>query len=283
MSDLDCYTFLQKHLQAGEACVVATLVDICGSAPQNVGARVLVSSTGLLWGTIGGGKIEARVIAEAQEMLTHQSTHCFKQWNLQTEIGMTCGGVVRVFFEAYYPQGWTIAVFGAGHVAQALIPLLTTLSCRVLCFDPRPEWIARLPIHPSLHAQVQENLVAQVEHLPEQTFLLSLTMGHAHDRPILQAALERWQRNPRAFAFLGVMGSPAKAAKLRQELKQAGCDPELVARLSCPVGLPLGTNAPPEIAISIAAQLLQVRDQQAGDPKWGRPAYLRMRTMQENL
>lgn len=277
---LKCYAILQERLQAGEACVVATLVDITGSAPQNVGARVLVTSAGLLWGTIGGGKIEARVIAEAQEMLTQSSAYRFRQWNLQSEIGMTCGGVVRVYFETYRPQGWTIAVFGAGHVAQALIPILTTLSCRVLCFDSRPEWIARLPVHPALQAQVIEDLTAQVEHLPQQTFLLSLTMGHAHDRPILQAALERWHTHPAAFAFLGVMGSPAKAGKLRQELRQAGCDPELLARLHCPVGLPLGNNTPAEIAISIAAQLLQVRDQLAGDPKWGQPGYVRMRAQE---
>jgi len=264
---------LNELHQTGRPWVVALLVDITGSAPQNVGARMVVTEAGLHSGTIGGGKIEARVIQEALKLLKSNESHAYFEWNLQTEIGMTCGGLVRIFLEAHRPQAWTIAVFGAGHVAQALIPLLTTLPCQIYCWDPRPEWIEALPSHRRLRAEVAERPAEKVADLPVGSYLLSLTMGHSHDTPILAAALERQATEPKTFAFLGVIGSPAKAGVLKRELKQQGLSQELLAQLHCPVGLPLGSNEPAEIAISIAAQLLQERDKLQGRAKWEQPGY----------
>jgi xanthine dehydrogenase accessory factor len=272
---LEHYHALQDLFNQGTACIEATLVDITGSAPQNVGAKVIVTEAGLHRGTIGGGKIEARVIQEAQNLLKETQNHCYREWNLQTDIGMTCGGVVRIYFEVLRPNGWSIAVFGAGHVAQALIPLLTTLPCQIRCYDPRSEWIASLPQHPHLQAEVVAQPFEKVADLPLGSFLLSLTMGHAHDTPILAAALERQRIKPDAFAFLGVIGSPAKAGVLKRELTQKGISEELLDQLHCPIGLPLGSNEPSEIAISITAQLLQERDRWQKTAKWQKPGYLR--------
>lgn len=274
MYDTPTFTaHLNELHQAGRPWVVALLVDITGSAPQNVGARMVVTEAGLHSGTIGGGKIEARVIQEALKLLKSPQSHAYFEWNLQTEIGMTCGGIVRIFLEAHRPQAWTIAVFGAGHVAQALIPLLTTLPCQIYCWDPRPEWIEALPSHPRLRAEVAAQPAEKVTDLPVGCYLLSLTMGHAHDTPILAAALQRQATEPEAFAFLGVIGSPAKAGVLKRELGKEGIPKELLAQLHCPVGLPLGSNEPAEIAISIAAQLLQERDKLQSHAKWGQPGY----------
>lgn len=270
---LEFYARLQQLIEAAEPCVSATLADITGSAPQQPGARMLVTASGRDWGTIGGGKIEARVIAEAQLMLAERQSSRFFQWNLQTEIGMTCGGVVRILCEGFYPQAWTIAVFGAGHVSQALVPILLTLPCRIICCDTRGEWLEKLPVHPRLQTRLLPELAAQVETLPPGSFLVSLTMGHAYDRPILEAALKRQQVHSDAFAFLGVIGSPAKAGVLRRELRQNGISESTLASLRCPIGLPLGGNTPPEIAISIAAQLMQVRDQFNQNQKWQQPGY----------
>jgi xanthine dehydrogenase accessory factor len=97
-----------------------------------------------------------------------------------------------------------------------------------------------------------EDLVAT---LPEDTFLVVMTMGHATDRPILKRAL--MERN---FPFIGVIGSEAKAEVLRRELMSEGVPAERAAKFHCPLGLDFGTNHPHEIALSIAAQLLSVRD-----------------------
>ena len=115
---------------AHEPFVAVTVVDTLGSTPQDRGSKMLVTAEGREFGTVGGGKVEVRAIGEAQQMLADDSAPKtrFYQWSLEKDIGMTCGGVVRVYFEAFNVTRWNIVVFGAGHVAQALIPLLLTLD-----------------------------------------------------------------------------------------------------------------------------------------------------------
>lgn len=254
------YQVLQNYLNQGIRCVSITQVHTIGSAPQNIGAKMIVSAHERLWGTIGGGKIETHCIAHAQELLQKRHAHDYQVWNLQTDIGMTCGGVSHFFFEAHNNNPWTIAVFGAGHVAQALIPLLCTLPCQVLCFDSRADWIARLPQHPHLTPTVSPVLSECVEGLPDNSFVISMTMGHSHDVPILNALLNKQREQPQAFPYIGIIGSRAKAGAVQKDLRKQGHSPESLEQLLCPIGLPLGSNAPAEIAISIAAQLLQYRD-----------------------
>ncbi|HET8798124.1 MAG TPA: XdhC family protein, partial [Thermoanaerobaculia bacterium] len=117
---------LNDLLAAGTPFVSVTVVDTLGSTPQDRGSKMLVTADGRHHGNVGGGRIEARAIAEAQAMLadaTAPKTR-FHQWSLEKDIGMTCGGIVRVYFEAFNVTRWNIVVFGAGHVAHALVDLL---------------------------------------------------------------------------------------------------------------------------------------------------------------
>ena len=214
---------------------------------------MLVTAQGIAVGTVGGGKIEARALTEAALMLQNGAASQFASWNLQTDLGMTCGGMARLFFETFNLSRWNIAIFGAGHVAQALVRVLLPLPCAITCFDSRGEWLERLPQAPNLRRVLTPDLPAEVEKLPPSTFVVLMTMGHATDLPILRELL------PRDFPYLGVIGSKTKGAALRRTLSQEGFSPEACARFFCPIGLPLGDNHPHEIAISIAAQLLQKR------------------------
>jgi xanthine dehydrogenase accessory factor len=235
--------------------VTITLVNARGSSPQDVGARALVGAEGLLFGTVGGGKIETRAIAHAIELLKSDTKHDFKDWNLQTDIGMTCGGVVSLFFEIYRPiDTWQVAVFGAGHVAQALVPLLLTLDCDVVCIDPRAEWLDRLPKGPRLTKIQLQNMKEALATLSPGAYVTSVTMGHAFDLPILEEALKAHQ-----FPYIGAIGSASKAVVLRRDLKERGIDDERVKSFFCPIGEDLGTNDPAEIAVSIVAQLLRIK------------------------
>lgn len=242
----------------GQTFVVATLVKTRGSAPQEVGAKILVGENGYIDGTIGGGKVEERVILHSKEMLKRNEAFDYADWNLQTDIKMTCGGVVSFFFERIQAKpSWEIAIFGAGHVAQEVVRTLLKLECSVTCSDPRIEWLDKLPDHHKLtkiHTNEMKNVVAD---LKPGTFIASMTMGHAFDLPILLAAMER-----NVFPYIGAIGSDSKAAVLRADLKKGGASAELIAKLHCPIGEPFGNNTPVEIALSIAAQLIKARDNQ---------------------
>ena len=252
-------TFLSDFNRAKDnkkSFVVVTLVNSKGSAPQEVGARMIANSDGYFAGTIGGGKLENAAIQKSLEFLkTGQTGSHFFEWNLQKDIGMSCGGIVSLFFEIHnFKKIWNIAVFGAGHVSQELIRVLLRLECQITCIDSRTEWLQKLPESPKLQKQHVTIMESYVPSLAEDTFVVSATMGHSTDLPILAAILKT-----KDLPYVGAIGSDVKAIKLRQNLRDLDINEKKVSSFFCPIGEDIGNNTPEEIAISITAQLLKVR------------------------
>lgn len=232
-----------------------TIINIRGSSPQDLGAKCLVSAKGLEYGTVGGGKVEAHAIHVAKENLEtekHQ-THSVT-WNLQTDIGMTCGGEVTFLFEYFPSVSWPIVIFGAGHVSQALTKLLSHLSCQVTCIDPRQEWVEKL--NKNIIAICHPNPEQIVKDLNPKSFFISMTKGHSSDVPVLLEIAKNFPNAP----YIGVIGSKTKGIRIKEELKANEVSQQFLDKLIVPIGLPIGSNDPHEIAISIIAQLLQIRD-----------------------
>ena len=251
---------LAELAASGAPLASVTLIETTGSTPSDAGSKMLVTAAGLDCGTVGGGRVEALAIEHALAMLAKpasgSSSTELVEWNLKRDVGMTCGGSVKLFFETYNHSQWQIAIFGAGHVAAAVVRCLAPLECRITCIDPRQQWLDRLPASPRLARVLSDDPPADVAALPAESFVLCMTMGHRTDRPILEAIF----RQGREFPYLGVIGSKAKRAVLVKELRAAGISAEQATSFHCPIGLDLGSNLPGEIAVSIVAQLIQVRD-----------------------
>ena len=234
MATSSLYEQLIELQGRGTAVVLVILADALGSTPQEAGAKMLVTAAGLHTGTIGGGKVEAKAMELARELLASgTTTPRFVNWALKTDVGMTCGGSVKLYFEPYLAGGagaaWPIWIFGAGHVVQALVPVLAPLDCQLTIVDPRRDWLDRLPRAGNVHYIEHENPAELVPAMPANAFLLCLTKGHASDRPVLQRALAE-----RDFPFVGVIGSEAKAEVLRRELVAAGLPAEQRPTVSLP-------------------------------------------------
>jgi xanthine dehydrogenase accessory factor len=276
---------LAELSRSGVPFVCVTMVESVGSTPQDAGSKMLVTAEGLVTGTVGGGRVEAKAIEFAQRMLSATTigrdkdcetrrqggkegssgsspplplspSPCLAEWNLKRDVGMTCGGTVKLFFETYNHCEWRIVIFGAGHVASAVIQCLGQLDCQVTCIDPRYEWLDKIADRPRLRKIRCDEPRTLVAELPSDAFVVCMTMGHATDRPILEEIF----RQGRTYPFLGVIGSRAKRAVLEKELLAAGIPAEQTAAFHCPIGLDIGTNQPGEIAVSLVAQLIQERD-----------------------
>jgi xanthine dehydrogenase accessory factor len=242
--------------ERGESFVVVTMTGARGSSPQDPGAKIIVTSNGLYAGTVGGGKVEMAAIKKAQSILkiSSQTPPELITWNLQTDIGMSCGGEVTFLFEHFMFNHWPIIIYGAGHVAQALTRLLSKLNCHVTCIDSRNEWIQKLEGVNSLYHPTPKETVRTFN---QKSFFICMTMGHAHDVPILYEIAHHAPDCP----YVGVIGSDIKGLKIKKELSEMGVNESFIDKLRVPMGLPIGTNHPWEIAISIAAEMLQVRDE----------------------
>jgi len=248
---------VRLHQERVPFCIV-TVADARGSIPQEIGAKAIIRRDGLVCGTIGGGKVETRGCEKVRELLVEESDKkmLLERVNLHRDVGMTCAGEMTLLYEVFRPDfEWNIAIFGAGHVAQKLCRLLSELECKITCFDTRLEWLDRLPESSRLERRLVNEFADGADAIIRGAFVIVMTMGHATDIPVLRAL---WRKKIET-GFIGALGSDSKAAILRRELREAGLPDEFIDRIRCPIGEKFGDNTPPEIAVSVLAQLVRER------------------------
>lgn len=244
---------LLDALRGKEPFAQVTLIEVIGSAPQETGARMMVRADGSIVGTVGGGALEFRLMKEAAEALQDGKSRLL-HLNLHEDVGMCCGGAVRAFVEPVR-LATPLVVFGCGHVSRALAPLVVRLGFALTVVDDRPEW-ADAKAFPEGTEVVCESLEGYCHKVAalERTFILVMTRSHSFDFQILHHFVDK------NAAYLGIMASKSKSHRFRTDLEtEAGIDTALLDRVSMPVGIKIGSQTPEEIAVSIAAQLVQER------------------------
>jgi xanthine dehydrogenase accessory factor len=241
---------------AGRPCAVVVVTDVRGSAPREAGARLIVANGELAWGTIGGGKLEHFAIEHASQLLArggHLSEA--RDYPLAERTGQCCGGAVTLFYETFPWTARRIVIFGAGHVAQAIAGLQPYLASDVLLIDSREE----SEIRPTLATQRPWKLLCvddpeeEIAELPQDSLLLIMTHDHALDLRVLECALASG-----SFPYLGLIGSERKWTRFQKRLAERGFSPEQIAGVRCPIGTSKTSKEPAAIAISVAAELLEV-------------------------
>lgn len=244
---------------AGHRFVILTVLGVRGSAPVETGRRMLVAARDQA-GTVGGGRLEQELVTRARQWLTTDAVpDSLVSLSLGARLGQCCGGKVTVHFELVMPVAAALAVFGAGHVAQQLVPILARLGRPVRCLDARLQWLERLPQLPEVEACHESDPVAAVRDLPAGSACLVLTHQHDLDLEICRALLARGD-----LAYVGVIGSVTKGNRFRAKLAAWGLPAE---RLECPVGAPVGKQ-PAAVAIAMAARICQVlRDSLRQEPE----------------
>jgi len=236
-------------LRQGDIAVLVTVIGVQGSAPRRGGARMLVYPDGRTLGTVGGGQWEFVLVREALEALEHGRSRRVAK-HLTRELGMCCGGAMEAMLEVLDPNP-DLHIWGAGHVAQQTAPLALGLGFRVRVYDEREELIELAAFDGCV--RIEGEPLRTLPELGGSDYGLIVTHDHQLDQGLVQALL------PQPFAYLGMIGSRAKVTRFFQRMEVAGMDPTLFTKLSAPVGLALGAVTPEEIAVSIVAELVQVR------------------------
>lgn len=159
-----------------------------------------------------------------------------------------------------------ISVYGAGHVGRALVKLLNDLSLRVRWLDCRADTLQDCP--PDVHPVVNEFLQDEVMTAPSNSYHIVMTHSHALDLEICLQVLRRPD-----IAWCGLIGSATKAARFRHQLVERGISAAAMARLCCPIGIAgLSSKKPEVIALSVAAQLMQLHEARAHQAVTTHPA-----------
>ena len=235
------------HERRLEARVLATVVRVDGSAPREVGARLLIDAEGVRHGTLGGGKLEALVEQHGRELLgTRQVVH--RRYPLGAKAGQCCGGAVEVMMEAMLPRP-VLYLFGAGHVGQAVARVMEPTRFDVVVVDDRSEWVERLPAGT---ASFDDGWDLFVDGAPwgDHVYVAIMTHSHALDADVLAAVLAK------PTAYVGLIGSRTKWQRFRERMLAAGVDEARVDEVECPLGIPLPGKEPGDVAVSLAARLI---------------------------
>jgi len=244
---------LENDHQAGALC---TIIDTSGSTPRHEGSKMLVYADGSFIGTVGGGEVENRVRQEAIDSMIDGKTRLLKYSMVDPKAGDpgVCGGTMEVFVEPMIPNPLMVVV-GGGHVGKAVATLAKILKFRVAISDDRPEFCT-----PEMNPDADEFYCVPMEKLDEvlnitpQTYLILTTRGSNVD----VAGLEPLLKSP--AAYIGIIGSKRRWLTTRKGLMEKGVSEARLDQVYSPIGLELKAETPEEIAVSIMAEIIMVRN-----------------------
>lgn len=253
---MDIYEEIVKLRQEGRRGAVATIVNVRGSIPSFKTAKMLVRDDGSIYGTIGGGCVEADVWQAAREVLEEEKPRTLS-FNLNQDprydTGLVCGGTLDIFIEPILPPA-LLYIFGAGHVAASLYETANTVGFDVIVVDDREAYANRdrFPKAKEVLAGDFEETMTRLNP-SEASYIVIVTRGHRDDMRCL-----RWAVQTRA-RYIGMIGSKRKTIAIFKELVAEGIPANLFERVHSPVGLDLGAVTPEEIAVAITAELIAIR------------------------
>lgn len=269
----EVFQCLEQVLSAGEDAVLASIVDSAGSTPRRAGARMVVTAQGRAAGTVGGGAAEyacERVALEVLRTGKSQEETFQLHPNEKRDLGMICGGEIRVSFR-YLPGGgesleWArreyercvrpgrVYIFGGGHVSQKLVPALSAVEFRCVVLEEREEFC-----RPELFPEAEEVRLLDYARVSEELaltgddYVVIMTRGHKDDLLVQSQVM----RTP--VRYIGVIGSQQKTSAVTAALRNMGFTDADFQWVHAPIGLPIRSETPAEIAVSITAQLILER------------------------
>lgn len=240
-------------IEQGKTACLCIVTSSRGSTPRKAGSKMIVFSDGSIQGTIGGGAVEHEAIKHAIQIMQHTEP-VSKKYNLANDLDMHCGGEMEVYFE---PLGAmpTMLIFGAGHVGKALARLAMQFGFRIVFFDNRPGIFDSFPLENcQLIGGVYEEIIDQYSFNPN-SFIVVMTHMHAHDEELVAALAQKPHR------YIGMIGSKRKTEIARKKFVESyGLSEELVKTIDMPIGLPIACETPEEIALSIMAKIVDVKN-----------------------
>ena len=263
----DILTELLEARRTGRPCAVATVAATKGSVPRHPGAKMIVYADGSISGTVGGGKFESLVIAEALDCLARQET-LLKTWPLREDqpesFGAICGGEVTVLIEPQLPAHCLLIV-GGGHCAQAIAKLAAECGFHVTALEDREDILDQCEAaHRRLTDPAPTHIASRA--WDKNDALVIVSRHYDIDRAALAAALQKG-----GMGYIGMIGSRRKVLQVYDQLKADGITAEQLATVYAPLGLDIGSDSPAEIAVSVLAEILMVLRGKSGLPLRLRP------------
>ena len=246
------------------SAVLATQVSGAGAQAQR--AKLLVRPDLTTVGTLGHQEADAHVVEEVAALASIPE-------DLLQVVEMTVSGEqspeeIRVFLESICPEP-TLYLFGGGHVSYAIARIAQTVGFQIVVIDDRPMF-ANKERFPMASQTLTLDMETAFEHLEidDLSYVVAVTRGHQHDKPVIEQAMHT------SAAYVGMLGSRRKIALMWKELAAKGIPQAKLDAVHAPIGLGIGADTPEEIAVSVVAELIQVRRSMGKPAHEARPLFM---------
>lgn len=256
---LNIYQLLTEIQSKRENAALCVITETQGSTPLKAGAKMIVWEDQKIAGTIGGGSLEFRVIENALTVIRNQKASSIKH-HLVKDHHMCCGGSVTIYIEPILKLK-NLYVFGAGHIAKEIIRYMHPLDFKVHVVDERNNIADNFVDQDTHFVHMNHNsFLPQLDFNPD-TYIVICTHLHEYDREILAYCIHK------PFAYLGMIGSRRKVAITRARFFNNGIATESdFQKVDMPMGFDIGAISPAEIAISIVAKIVEVKNRKGQKP-----------------
>ncbi|MCP4438773.1 MAG: XdhC family protein [Aureispira sp.] len=319
MEELNFWETVEAKLKLGQKVAVLLVTLSNGSSPGRQGHKMMVAEDASMFGTIGGGAMEYKLVEKRKKQLHTQMPKVLWQRlvhdpSVGRELwsGLSCVGeqvVISYFLDATKlslvqkiisacksgqlysltfksdgqisldlgegnsetvynfrsEEDWSYRyvigikerfyIIGAGHVGLALCKQFSLLDYHVTLIDNRPDLSTE-----GYESYYQNKIitsyknVAEVVSCTKHDFIISLTFSRALDILVLSQLIDK------PFRYFGLMASQSKANAIHKSILEQGFAPELLERIHMPIGFPIQNDTPAEIAVSITAQIIDIRN-----------------------
>jgi len=253
---MDVFDEVSKLKAEGRRGALATIVNVRGSIPSVMAAKMLVRDDGSIAGTVGGGCVESDVRKGAMEVMRDDKPRTFS-FNLDQrpddENGVVCGGSLQVFVEPLVPAP-RLYIFGGGHVGLAVSRVATIAGFETVVADDREQFAnrERFPDAKQVLSGDMDEITSSLSP-GDSSYIVIVTRGHRHDLRVLRWAVET------PAHYIGMIGSAHKVLAIYQQLEAEGVSAERLKRVFAPIGLDIQAATPEEIGVAIVAELIAIR------------------------
>lgn len=248
------YSIVSRAQMSKSKAVLCIIVSTTGSTPRGVGSKMLYYSNGKTEGTVGGGAIEFQTIEAAKKIVQIGGSQLLTV-SLSDGVGGVCGGSATIYLEKICNRE-SLYIFGSGHVGRAIAQFAANLDFDVFVVDARKEQLEMIEDVSNI-SKVNCDFVESLDKLDfdNDSYFVITTPNHSFDQVLLGRLLKFPHK------YIGMMASKAKIRELTQNLLSEGCIKEDdLQNVDMPIGLPFVTNTPEEIAVSVVARLIDVRN-----------------------
>lgn len=254
MADIIVMKKALEKIGEGEELAIVTITKAEGSTPRGVGAMMLVLNDGKIYGTVGGGSIENRIIELSLEAIKKGKSYGVNIALDESGVDMICGGEVDIFIDVYKNKP-KLLIIGGGHVGQAIYNMANFLDFNIVIFDDREEFAnrERFPLaYDLIHGDIKENLKKYP--IDNNTYIVIVTRGHNYDEKALEVVVDSNAK------YIGAMGSKKKVITMRKNLMEKGISEESLNKLYSPIGIKISSGKPEDIAFSILSEIQLVKN-----------------------